>query len=186
MGPRRFYAMVSCFRRDRDGRHRRRCKKSAKGVLTEWHSHAASRGVAKVNSQGRKTSQDPKTTAQAPSPGRQRREGFLLGFSHLGSLQVLFFLLAEAAKFRVAERFFVGIRRTVAGSFGRFANIAVCDGVTKLACQILPWQHRVIQIPQALATGTHRLGQAALDRITYLLFLAGLGRSLGELLLQRE
>ena len=39
------------------------------------------------------------------SPERQRREGFLLGFSRFGSLEGLFFLLRWPAKFWVTQGF---------------------------------------------------------------------------------
>ena len=78
---------------------------------------------------------------------------------------MLFFLLCEAAKLGITERFFVGIGWAVSRSLGRLAIVAVRYGVAKLTCQVLFRRRRLAQIPQTFTKGTHRLGQAALDRI---------------------
>jgi site-specific DNA recombinase len=120
-----------------------------------------------------------KTRRHDASPNGQRREGFLPGFFHFGSLQVLFFLLGEPPKLGIAERFFVGIGWAVPRSLRAVAIVAVRYGVAKLTCQVLFRRRRFARIPQTFAKGTHCLSQTALDRIARRSVRAGRWRLLG-------
>jgi hypothetical protein len=119
------------------------------------------------------------------SPGRQRREGFLLGFSSFSSLEDLFFSLGDWAKLGITQRFLVGIRWAVSGTLGRSARVTVRDRVAELTSQVFSDRRRRIQIAQTPAQSTHRLGKATLRRIAPL-FSRGLWRPLCQLLFHGE